>query len=178
MRRDVISVISNDAVEMIEEKLCCDAGDVTLQAQVQDMISAHLRKKIARKRFMRVNEIIGIVKASLSAVLWNLEAKSHVLIRVCRQQKWIWAMLLMLVSIHSYFVRELLSALLLFTVFFVMLAFLVGMIVLIDHTVYASIAWAESVARSFKVHHSFALPARVPNVVNRFVHASQKLDHG
>ena len=163
---------------MIEEKLGCDAGDVTLQAMVQDMMSARLRKKIARKRFMRVNEIIGIVQPSLSAVLRNLEAKSHVLIRVCRQQKWIWAMLLMLVSIHSYFVRELLSALLLFTVLFVMLAFLVGMFVLIDHTVYASIAWAGSVARSFKVHHSFPLPARVPNLVNRFVHASQKLDHG
>ena len=78
-------------------------------------------------------------------------------------------MLLMLLSIHSYFVRELLSALLLFTVLFVMSAFLVGMFVLIDHIVYASIALAESVARSFKVHHSFALPARVPSFVNRFV---------
>jgi hypothetical protein len=177
MRRDVISVISNDAVEMIEEKLRCDAGDVTLQAQVQDMMSARLRKKIARKRFMRVNEIIGIVQPSLSAVLRNLEAKSHVLIRVCRQQKWIWALLLMLVSIHSYFVRELLSALLLFTVLFVIVAFLVGLFVLIDHGFYSSLAWAESVARSFQVHHSFAMTVRVPNLVSRPAQGSQKLDH-
>lgn len=42
MRRNVISVISNDAVEMIEEKLRCDAGD---EAQVQGMMSRSPEKE-------------------------------------------------------------------------------------------------------------------------------------
>ena len=125
---------------------------------------------------MRVNEIIGVFQPLLSAIRY-LEAKSHVLIRVGRQHKWIWAILLTLVSVHSYFVRELLSALLLFTVFFVILACLVGLFVLIDHGFYSSVAWAESVARSFRVHHSLAMTGRAPDVVSRPAHGSQKLDH-
>ena len=126
---------------------------------------------------MRVDEIMSVFQPFLSAIR-NLETKSHVLIRVGRQHKWIWTILVTFISIQSYFVRELLSALLLFTVLFVILAFLVGLFVLIDHELYSSLAWAESVARSFQVHHSFAMTARVPNLVSRPAHGSQKLDDG
>jgi len=126
---------------------------------------------------MRVNKTIGIRQPFLSTVQ-GLEDKSLVFIRVGRQHKWIWAILLTLVSVQSYFVRELLSALLLFTVVFVIVAFLVGLFVLIDHELYSSLASVGSVARSFQVHHSLAMTARVPNLRSRSARGSQKLDHG
>lgn len=126
---------------------------------------------------MRVNKTPGIRQPFLSTVR-VLEAKSHVFIRAGRQHKWILAILLILVLTQSYFVRELLSALLLFTVLFLILAVLVGLFVLIDHELYSSIAWVESVARSFQVHHSLAMTARVPTLVNRPACGSQKSDHG
>ena len=124
-----------------------------------------------------MNAIMGIFQPLLSAIR-NLEAKCHILIRIGRQHKWIWAILLALVSVQSYFARELLSALLLFTVLFLILAVLVGLFVLIDHELYSSLAWVESVARSFQVHHSLAMTARVPTLVSRPARGSQKSDHG
>lgn len=125
---------------------------------------------------MRVNKTIGIRQRFLSTVR-GLEAKSHFCICAGRQHKWILAILLTLVLTQSYVVRELLSALLLFTVLFVILTFLMGLFVLIDHAIYSSIGWAESVARSFRVHHPHAMTARVQDLVSRPAHGSQKLDH-
>ena len=125
-------------------------------------------ERLLRKRVMGLNEIIGAFQSRPVGQLLllagrNLRDKSCVLMRAGRQHKWIWAMLVALVSIRSYFVRELLSALLLFAILFVILASLVGLSVLMGHILYCSMVRAEAVARSFQcfVQHSLGLPVRV-----------------
>ena len=90
---------------------------------------------------------------------------------------WIWAILVTLVSIQSYFVRELLSAFLLFTILFVILGALVGLSALMGQVLYCSVIWAESMARSFQsfVHHSLALPVRVPSLVSHPMNGDRKV---
>ena len=115
---------------------------------------------------MRVGEIMGVCP---SRSLWppllpsvrNRRANNHVLIQVGRQHAWIWTLLVFVVLMRSYFVRELLSALLLFTIFFVILASLVSVFVLMGHVLYCSFVWAEPVARSFQsfLRHSVASAA-------------------
>ena len=132
---------------------------------------------------MRVNETIGFQNGSLRQLVLpavrNLRAESHVLVRVGREYKWIWATLVTLVSIQSYFVRQLLSAFLLFTILFVILGALVGLSALMGQVLYCSVIWAESMARSFQsfVHHSLALPVRVPSLVSHPMNGDRKL-HG
>ena len=134
---------------------------------------------------MGLNEIIGVFQSrSVGQLLLlagrNLKDSISVLGRVGRKHKWIWATLVTLVSIRSYFVRELLSAFLLFTILFVILASLVGLSVLIGHVLYGSMVRAESVARSFQfsMHQSLALPVRVPHLISDAVNAGRKLEHG
>lgn len=133
---------------------------------------------------MRVNEIIGgfqngSLRQPVLPAVRNLRAESHVLMHVGHEHNWIWAILIMFVSIQSYFVRELLSALLLFTILFVILGLLVGLSALMGHVLYCSVIWAESMARSFQsfVHHSLALPVRVPSLVSHPINGGRKL-HG
>lgn len=133
---------------------------------------------------MRVDEIIGgfqnrSLRQLVLPAVRNLRGESHVLMSIGREHKWIWAILITLVSIQSYLVRELLSALLLFTMFFVILRFLVGLSALMGHVLYCSVIWAESMASSFQsfVHHSLALPVRVPSLVSHPMNRGRKL-HG
>ena len=95
-----------------------------------------------------------------------------------REHKWIWTILVTLVLIQSYFVRELLSALLLFTILFVILGALVALSALMGHVLYCSIIWAGSMARSFQsfVHHSLASPVRVPSLVSHPMNGGRELD--
>jgi hypothetical protein len=134
---------------------------------------------------MRVSEIIGVYQ---SRSLWpsflpcvrNRHAQSHTFIRFGRQNRWVWTILVVLVSVRSYFVRELISVLVLFTILFVILAFLVSPFVLMGHVFYCTFFWAESVVRSFQsfVHQPLALPAREPTLVSDPANGGRKLDHG
>lgn len=67
-----------------------------------------------------------------------------------------------LVSSRSFLFRQLLSALLLFTVVFVIAAALIALFIGIGYAADSAVSWAESAVRSahFSMHHSVALPAR------------------
>lgn len=71
-----------------------------------------------------------------------------------------------LVSLRGFFFRQLLSALLLFTVVFVIAAALITLFIGIDYAASSAISWAESQVRSIhlSMHHSVALPPDSPLV--------------
>lgn len=134
---------------------------------------------------MRADGILGFVQSRslcqrLLSTVRHVSAKGYVLFSDRGKRKWTWAILVAVVSLQSYFVRQLLSALLLFTILFAVLTGLAGLYLLIDHAVYCSIVRAEPLARSFQslAHQHLALPARVLGLPKgRVVHRSQKLDH-
>ncbi len=111
------------------------------------------------------------------SVMRLAENKGYVFLR--DRRKWIWVTLVALASIQSYFVRELLVALFFFTIFYVILAALAVLYILIVDALDCGSVWVESLGRSFLslVHHHFASPARVPSLPkDRAVHRIQKLD--
>lgn len=134
---------------------------------------------------MRVSEIIGVQQngplcpSFLSSFL-NRHAQSHTLSHFGRQHRWVWTILVVLVSVRSYFFRELISVFALFTIVFAILAFLVVLLVLMGHAFYCTFVWAESVARSFQslVHQPLALPVREPTLISGLANGSRKLEHG
>jgi hypothetical protein len=77
-----------------------------------------------------------------------------------RNWRWAWLIISVLVSSESFFVRQLLSALLLFTVVFVIAAVLIALFIGIDYGADSSVSWAVTQMRSihFSMHHSVALP--------------------
>jgi hypothetical protein len=86
---------------------------------------------------------------------------------------WMWMALLVLAAIYSYFVRQLLVALLFFTVFYVLLAALVVLYILFVEALDRGTVWLESFGRSFPdfAHHHFASPAWLASRTNdRFPH--------
>ena len=72
-------------------------------------------------------------------------------------RNWRWASLIIavLVSLKSFFVWQLLSALLLLTMFFVIVAALIALFIVICDAAGSTVSWAESVVRSihFSMHH-------------------------
>lgn len=80
----------------------------------------------------------------------------YYLLRCVGRQWWIWALLIIYVLIESYFVRELASALLFFTVLYTILAALAALYILIDH----AICWG--VARALLYRRDAVSPGRVP----------------
>ncbi len=70
--------------------------------------------------------------------------------------------LVVLISLRSFFFRQLLAALLLFTAVFVVAAALIALCIGIDFAADSAVSWAESQARSihFSTHHSVRLPGR------------------
>jgi hypothetical protein len=68
----------------------------------------------------------------------------------------------LLISLRSFFFRQLLAALLLFTAVFVVAAGMIALCVWIDYAADSAVSWAESRLRSihFFTHHSVVLPAR------------------
>ena len=65
------------------------------------------------------------------------------------RQWWTWVLLVAFVYFQSYFVRELISALLFFTAFYLILAALVGLYILMDYGIGCAIAWALSFRHAF-----------------------------
>ncbi len=67
-----------------------------------------------------------------------------------------------LVFFESFVIRQLLSALLLFTVVFVIVAALIVLFIGIDYAADSAVSWVGSQMRSihFSMHRSVALPAR------------------
>jgi hypothetical protein len=115
----------------------------------------------------------------LSAV-WDVSKRSYVLLRDRRKLKWILAILVTFISFQSYFVRELLSALFLFTVVYVVLAVLIVLYILMVDALDGGSVWVESLGRSFlsSARHHFASPARVASLPKgRASDSSQKLGH-
>jgi uncharacterized membrane protein len=85
-----------------------------------------------------------------------------------------------LISLRSFFFRQLLAAFLLFTVLFVAVATLIAVFVLIDDGVSSGLGWVESEAYSihFSMHYSVALPARFSTGgTDCAVRRSKGLDH-
>ena len=96
----------------------------------------------------------------------------------CWKRKWIGALLVVLLSFESYFVRELLAALFLFSILYVLLAALAAMYLLICHAIDCGALWAFSHGRSFYVllHHHIARPTGVSSLSNsRALDRAQKL---
>ena len=65
-----------------------------------------------------------------------------------RARKWLWRILLALVALQAYFVRELLAALILFSALFVAVAAVVGIFFLLREAGQRTLAWAEAGLRS------------------------------
>jgi len=67
-----------------------------------------------------------------------------------------------LISLRSFFFRQLLAAFVLFTVLFAALATLIVVCLLIDDAVSSGLGWVKSEAHTiqFSRHHSVVLPAR------------------
>lgn len=83
--------------------------------------------------------------------------------RYGRNWRWAWLIVFaLLISLRSFFFRQLLAALLLFTAVFVVAAGLIALCVGIDYAADSAVSWAKSRVRSihFFTHHSVALPAR------------------
>jgi hypothetical protein len=114
-------------------------------------------------------------------ILRLVEKKAYVLLRDRRKRRWIWVILVTLASIQSYFVRELLVALLFFTVLYVILAAAVVLYILFVDLLDRGILWLESFGRSVVslAHHHFASPATLPSPTkDRTLHGIQKLGPG
>ena len=115
----------------------------------------------------------------LSSVMRLAENKCYVFLSDRRKRKWIWVTLVALVSIRSYFVRELLVAFFFFTIFYVILAALAILYILFVDALDCGSVWVESRARSLLslARHHFASPARVPSLPkDRAVHKIRRLD--
>jgi len=91
-----------------------------------------------------------------------------------------WVIILaVLMASRSFFIRQLLAALLLFTMVFVTVATLIVVFVLIDDVVSWSLGWLESEARSVRfMHFSVASPARVPTLWKNASRRTKALNHG
>lgn len=110
-------------------------------------------------------EQFGVRQPFFSAVQ-DVSKRGYVLLRGRRELKWILGILVAFISFQSYFVRQLLAALFFFTIFYVILAALVALYILIVDALDCGSVWVESLGRSFLslVCHHFASPARVPVV--------------
>jgi len=107
--------------------------------------------------------------------------KTYVLLRDRRKRKWIWVILVAFASVQSYFVRQLLVALLFFAILYVILAVLVVLYILFVDVLDYGTLWLESFGRPVVslAHHHFASPATLPSPTKeRALHAMQKLGHG
>lgn len=90
-------------------------------------------------------------------------------------------MLAALLSIQSYFVRQLLAALFFFTILYLILATLVVLYMLFVDVRDCGTVWLESLGHSVQslAHHHSASPATLPNPAkDRTFHGIQKLGHG
>lgn len=119
-------------------------------------------------------------RESSSRILRLVDKKGHVLLRDRRKRKWIWVILVALASIQSYFVRQLLAALLFFTILYVILATLVMLYILFVDALDRGTVWFESLGRSLLslAHHHFASPAGLPSPTkDQALHRIQKLGH-
>ena len=117
---------------------------------------------------------------SLGSVAPRVSARSFVFLMQCGKQKWFWALLVILLSFESYFVRELLAALFFFTVFYIFLVALAALYLLMDHVLYCGALWIASLGRSFYflLHHHLMRPVGVPSLSkNRALDSAQELSH-
>lgn len=86
-----------------------------------------------------------------------------------------------LASVESYFVRQLLVALLFFTVLYVIVAVLVVLYVLFVDLLDYGTVWLGSLGRSAlsSAHHHFISPAKLMSLAkDRAFHRTHKLGHG
>ena len=114
-------------------------------------------------------------------ILRLVEKEIYALLRDRRKRKWIWVSLVALASIQSYFVRQLLVALLLFTILYVILAAVVVLYILFVDVLDYGTLLLESLGHSVLslAHHHFASPARLPSTTkDQAIHKMHKLGHG
>lgn len=108
----------------------------------------------------------------------HVTGRSQLVLRDLRKRKWIWATVVGLLSLHSYFVRELLSAFFFFTILYVVLAIMVALYILVVDALDFGSVWLESLSRAClsPVRHYFALPAQLSNPTSeRALHRIRKL---
>jgi hypothetical protein len=127
-----------------------------------------------------INVELSAVWPPFFAAVRDVTKRGYALLRDHRKLKWTLTILVTFISFQSYFVRELLAALFFFTIFYVILAALAVLYILIVEALDRSSACVASVGRSFLTLacHHFASPARVPSLPKRrALDSGRKLGH-
>jgi hypothetical protein len=121
----------------------------------------------SRQRVPPKTAVISVERFAVWQVLFSavrdVSNRGYVLLRDHRKLKWVLAVLVLFISLQSYFVRELFTALFFFTILFVIVTALVALYLLIIHALYCGILWIASVGHSFYpfLHSHLASPSRV-----------------
>jgi hypothetical protein len=156
---------------------------VTISAKFKDGIAMQWNSSPRRS----VRSETAAIDVEQLAVWWPLfsavrdvSKRGYDLLRDHRKLKWVLTILVTCVSFQSYFMRQLLAALFFFTIFYIALATLAVLYILIVEALDCGTAWVASLGRSFVslAQHYFASPARVPSVPKRrALDGGQKLGH-
>src|SRR3989442_763666 len=121
----------------------------------------------SRQRVRTDTAAISVERSAVWQMLFSavrdVSNRGYVLLRDHRKLKWALAVLATFISFQSYFVRELLAALFFFTILYAIVAALVALYLLIDHTLYSGILWVASLGHSsyLFLHNRLASPSRV-----------------
>ena len=121
------------------------------------------RQRVPPKTTAAISVVRFAVWQVLFSAVRDASNRGYVLLRDHRKLKWVLALLVIFISLQSYFVRELLTAFFFFTILFVIVAALVALYLLIIHALYCGILWITSVGHSFYpfLHNHLASPSRV-----------------
>lgn len=127
----------------------------------------------SRQRVQPKTAVISVKRFAVWQVLFSAVRdacnRGYVLLRDHRKLKWVLAVLVIFISLQSYFVRELLTALFFFTILYAILAALVTLYVLYDHVLSSAIFWVGSLGHSFCLflHNHLTSPNQVLSLPNR-----------
>jgi hypothetical protein len=89
-----------------------------------------------------------------------------------KARKWIWIGLASLVAIQIYYVREMLAALVIFTVVFALMAAVAVVLFLLDRASQRTVAWVEPQAKQAAVlaHRAWSAAEPMAAEINRKLH--------
>jgi hypothetical protein len=133
-----------------------------------------------RQRVRPDTAVISVERFAVWQMLFSavrdVSKRGYILLRDHRKLKWVLAVLVTSISFQSYFLRQLLAALLFFTILYAIVAALVPLYVLIDHALYCGILWVASLGHSFYpfLHNHLASPSRMVSLPNGRVSAGDQ----
>jgi hypothetical protein len=121
----------------------------------------------SRQRVQPKTAVISVERFAVWQVLFS--AVRDASNRDYRKLKWVLALLVIFISLQSYFVRELLTALFFFTILYAILAAFVTLYVLYDHVLSSGILWVGSLGHYFCLflHNHLTSPNQVLSLPNR-----------